>query len=53
MNTMPEVQYAFTTYTSKTPQIYITIDKKKAESMGVPIGNIYTLLQNSYNMSIL
>ena len=46
MNTMPEVQYAFTTYTSKTPQIYITIDKKKAESMGVPIGNIYTLLQN-------
>lgn len=53
MNTMPEVQYAFTTYTSKTPQIYITIDKKKAESMGVPIGNIYTLLQNYLGSSYI
>ena len=46
MNSMPEMQYAFTTYTAKTPQLFITIDKQKAESMGVPIGNIYTLLQN-------
>ena len=47
LNTMPEMQYAFTTYTSKTPQVYVTIDKVKAESMGVSIGSIYTLLQTT------
>ena len=53
MNSMPEMQYAFTTYTAKTPQLFITIDKQKAESMGVPIGNIYTLLQNYLGSSYI
>lgn len=53
LNTMPEMQYAFTTYTSKTPQVYVTIDKIKAESMGVSIGSIYTLLQNYLGSSYI
>lgn len=53
LNTMPEMQYAFTTYTSKTPQVYVTIDKVKAESMGVSIGSIYTLLQNYLGSSYI
>lgn len=46
LNSMPEIMYAFSTYTSKTPQVMVNIDKEKAESMGVPIGNIYAILQN-------
>ena len=53
LNTMPEMLYAFTTYTSKTPQVYVTIDKVKAESMGVSIGSIYTLLQNYLGSSYI
>lgn len=53
LNTMPEMMYAFTTYTSKTPQVFVTIDKEKAESMGIPIGNIYTLLQNYLGSSYI
>lgn len=53
LNSMPEIMYAFSTYTSKTPQVFVTIDKEKAESMGVPIGNIYSILQNYLGSSYI
>ena len=45
MNAAPEVAYAYTTYTAKTPNIYVDIDRVKAESMKVAVGNIFSTLQ--------
>ncbi len=46
LNTSPEILYAFSTYTSKTPHLFIDIDRKKAEAMNVSIGSIFATLQN-------
>ena len=44
LNQAPEVMYAFSTYTAKTPHVYLEIDKTKAESMKVSVGSIYEVL---------
>ena len=46
VNQAPEVSYAYSTYTAQTPNIYIDIDRQKAEAMGVSIGSIFSVLQN-------
>ncbi len=46
INQAPEVMYAYSTYTAKTPNIYVDIDREKAEAMKVPVGSIFTVLQN-------
>ena len=46
INQTSEVAYAYTTYTSKTPNIYIDIDRVKAEAMKVSVGSIFSVLQN-------
>jgi hydrophobe/amphiphile efflux-1 (HAE1) family protein len=46
VNQLPEVMYAFSTYTANTPHVYIEIDKEKAETMKVAISSIYSVLQN-------
>jgi len=46
INQAPEVAYAYSTYTASTPNIYIDINREKAESMKVPVGNIFAVLQN-------
>ncbi len=46
INHTPEVAYAYSTYTSKTPNIYIDINRDKAEAMKIPLGNVYGVLQN-------
>lgn len=53
LNQSPDILYAFSTYTSKTPNIYIEIDREKAESLGVSIGSIYTTLQNYLGSSYI
>lgn len=45
MNTTPEISYAYTTYTAKTPNIYVDIDRVKAESLKVAVGSIFSTLQ--------
>lgn len=45
-NQLPEIMYAFSTYTAQTPHLYIEIDKDKAEVMKVAISKIYSVLQN-------
>lgn len=42
----PSVAYAFTNFTSKTPNIYLEIDRLKAESMQVPLSNIFASLES-------
>lgn len=46
INQAPEIMYAYSTYTAKTPNLYVDIDRQKAEAMKVPVGNIFTVLQN-------
>lgn len=46
LNSSPAIAYAYSTYTSQTPHVNIEIEKEKAESMGISIGDIYTILQN-------
>jgi len=42
----PDFQYGFSSFTSKTPNVFLEIDRDKAESMGVPMANIFTALEN-------
>lgn len=46
VNQLPEVMYAFSTYTAQTPHAHIEINKEKAEVMKVSISSIYSVLQN-------
>ena len=45
-NMAPETMYAYSTYTAKTPNIFVEIDRDKVEAMKVPVGSIYAILQN-------
>ncbi len=45
INALPEISYAYTTYTAKTPNIFVDIDRVKAESMKVAVGSIFSTLQ--------
>ncbi len=53
INMAPETSYAYSTYTASTPNIYIDIDRAKAESMKVPVGNIFAVLQNYLGSSYI
>ncbi len=43
---IPGVRYAYSDYTAKTPNIFIDIDRKKAEAMDVGTGAVLDVLQN-------
>jgi len=45
LNQSPEIMYAFSTYTAKTPHVYLEIDKEKAEAMKVSVGSIYEVMR--------
>lgn len=53
INAAPEISYAYTTYTAQTPNIYIDIDRTKAESMKVSVGSIFAVLQNYLGSSYI
>jgi hydrophobe/amphiphile efflux-1 (HAE1) family protein len=44
-NQDPALQRVFTTYTANTPQIFLNIDRTRAEYMGVPVGRIFSTLR--------
>lgn len=46
LNQAPEIMYAFSTYNSNTPNIYLNIDRRKAEVLDVPVSNIFATLQD-------
>ncbi|HCU59159.1 MAG TPA: hydrophobe/amphiphile efflux-1 family RND transporter [Alphaproteobacteria bacterium] len=46
VNALPEIMYAFSTFTAATPHAHIEIDKEKAEVMNVSVSSIYSVLQN-------
>ena len=42
---LPEVKIAFGNFEATTPQLYLDIDREKAEAMGVPVSRIFQSLQ--------
>ncbi len=45
---MPDVLYAFSGFSAGTPQVYLDIDRPKAEALGVPADRIFTALQSNF-----
>ena len=45
LNQSPEFLYAFSGYTADTPNIHMSLDREKAEALGVPVSNIFLTLQ--------
>ncbi|MBR2641700.1 MAG: efflux RND transporter permease subunit, partial [Lentisphaeria bacterium] len=59
LNASPKTLYAFSSFRADTPQLYLDLDRSKAEAMKVPIGRVFTTLQsklastyvNDFNLS--
>lgn len=45
-NREPSILYAFTTFTSQTPNLFLIINRDKAESLNVPLSNLYSTLES-------
>jgi HAE1 family hydrophobic/amphiphilic exporter-1 len=41
----PKLQYVYTTFRADSPQIVMTVDRSKAEAIGVPVDRIFNTLQ--------
>ncbi|MBR2692744.1 MAG: efflux RND transporter permease subunit [Thermoguttaceae bacterium] len=41
----PDVAYAFSSFNASTPEVYLDIDRQKAEALGVPVGVLFSTLQ--------
>lgn len=46
MSESPEINYSYSMFTAETPNIYLDIDRAKAEIMQVPISNIFSTIEN-------
>ncbi len=46
LTSLPESLYAVSLYNADTPQLYLDIDREKAELLGVPTSRIYSTLQS-------
>lgn len=45
LNMAPEIQMAFSSYTSETPHLEMTLDRTKAETYHVPVSTVFNTLQ--------
>jgi len=45
LNRLPDIAYAYSTFSAKTPNIFLDINREKAESMKVSMNNIFTTLE--------
>jgi hydrophobe/amphiphile efflux-1 (HAE1) family protein len=46
-NQNPALTGVFTTYGASTPQVYLKLDRERAETLGVAIGDIFSALQTA------
>lgn len=53
INQLPEIAYAYTTFNAHTPNIYLDINRTKAESMKVPVSNIFSVLESYFGSSYI
>ncbi|HTR84126.1 MAG TPA: efflux RND transporter permease subunit, partial [Reyranella sp.] len=43
----PELAGVFTTYSAATPQIYLKLDRERAQALGISIGDIFSAMQTA------
>ena len=46
-NQNPALAGVYTTYGASTPQVYLKLDRQRAETLGVSIGDIFSALQTT------
>ena len=46
VNRTPGILFAFSGFTAQTPSVYVTVDRLKAEMMGVPVSSVFSTFQN-------
>lgn len=46
INQLPDIAFAYSTFNAKTPNIFLDINRTKAESMKVPMSSIYSTLES-------
>ena len=46
LSNSPETRYAMTSYNADTPQLFLDINREKAETLGVATGTIFSTLQS-------
>ncbi|MDD3118035.1 MAG: efflux RND transporter permease subunit [Victivallales bacterium] len=46
INQIPGVMYAFSSFDANSPQLYLDLDRAKAEALNVPVRNVFTALQS-------
>ncbi len=44
-NATPEIGSAFSTFRADSPQLFVDVDRRKAETLGIPLADIFTTLQ--------
>ena len=50
-NQDPMLQRVFSTYTASLPQLYVNLDRTKAEMLGVPVSSVFSTLQSNLGSS--
>ena len=51
LNGLPDLAYAFSTFTADTPHLFLDIDRTKLESAGVAVSALFTALNNNLGSS--
>jgi len=46
INQTPGILFAFSSFTAKTPSVYVEVDRLKAELLGVSVSSVFSTLQN-------
>jgi hydrophobe/amphiphile efflux-1 (HAE1) family protein len=49
----PEFMYAYTSYASDTPHIFVDVDREKAEMMGVSAQNVFSTIQTYFGTAYI
>jgi HAE1 family hydrophobic/amphiphilic exporter-1 len=52
-NSQPSLRGLVSTFSTSSPQLYLNIDRTKAESMQVPLSNVFTTLQSYLGSSFV
>ena len=46
LNALPEVAMAYSAYNASTPNLFVDVDRVKAEALQVPVSSVFSVLQN-------
>ncbi len=52
-NQQPELATVFTTYSANVPQLFLEVDRDKAQVLGIPLAEIFSTLQAQFGSSYI